>query len=101
MSSPFARIVGTSNLLGRSLESTPVGAPTCDPPSAMSIGTIISRPFSGPADLAVMETMVSAAWAGPTRPRVAWTVGDIEWFITGAGPGADLSTRIQLWLLDD
>jgi ribosomal protein S18 acetylase RimI-like enzyme len=47
-----------------------------------------------------MEGLVSAGWAGPARPRVNVTVGDLEWWIANLGPGADLAARIQLWFLE-
>lgn len=67
----------------------------------MTIATPISRDFRGPADLVLMGSMVSAAWAGPTRPLVPVTVGDLEWWVAGAGPGIDWSSRIRIWFLGD
>ena len=39
---------------------------------------ISSRPFEGRADLRAMEAPMSAAWAGPRRPFVPGTPGDLE-----------------------
>jgi hypothetical protein len=46
---------------------------------AMSSGIDSSRAWSGPDDLTSIEGLVSAAWTGPSRPRVNATVGDLEW----------------------
>jgi ribosomal protein S18 acetylase RimI-like enzyme len=62
--------------------------------------TISSRPWSGPDDLRAIEAFISAAWNGPSRPRVNATVGDLEWWIASLGPDTDLAARIQLWLLN-
>ena len=44
-----------------------------------------------------MESIVSAAWSSPARPLVHCTIGDLEWWIAGAGPGVDWSERLRLW----
>jgi len=59
-------------------------------------GEIRSRGWAGPEDTRAMAAAVSAAWSGPTRPRVACTVGDLEWWTANAGPGVDWSRRIRL-----
>jgi mycothiol synthase len=61
---------------------------------------LTSRPYA-PADLHAMESIVSAAWAGPRRPLVQCTVGDLEWWIAGGGPDVDWSTRIRIWSIGD
>jgi ribosomal protein S18 acetylase RimI-like enzyme len=47
-----------------------------------------------------MTALMSAAWAGPRRPMVPCTAGDLEWWTAGGGPDADWSSRIRLWELD-
>ncbi len=44
-----------------------------------------------------MQSIVTAAWNSDQRPLVPCTVGDLEWWVAGAGPGADLSSRIRIW----
>ena len=44
-----------------------------------------------------MTAVVSAAWAGPRRPRVSCTAGDLEWWHASGGPDASWPTRIRLW----
>jgi ribosomal protein S18 acetylase RimI-like enzyme len=63
----------------------------------MENGEISSRAWSGPEDLGTIEELISAAWNGPSRPRVNSTVGDLEWWIASLGPDADLAARIRLW----
>ncbi|HEX5824237.1 MAG TPA: N-acetyltransferase [Candidatus Limnocylindrales bacterium] len=48
-------------------------------------------------DLRAIESIVSAAWASPARPLVNCTIGDLEWWVAGAGPGVDWSERLRLW----
>lgn len=59
-----------------------------------------ARDWAGPDDLRAMQAIVSAAWIGPRRPLVSCTVGDLEWWVAGAGPDADLTQRLRLWSLD-
>lgn len=59
-------------------------------------GTIRSRPWTGVDDTRAMSASVSAAWAGPSRPRITCTVGDLEWWTAGGGPDADWSRRIRI-----
>ena len=59
-------------------------------------GGIRSRAWARPEDTRAMGAAVSAAWTGPTRPRVACTVGDLEWWTASAGPSVDWSRRIRL-----
>lgn len=58
-----------------------------------------SRPWREAADIAAMTAIVSRAWAGPRRPRVPFTVGDLEWWTAGNGPDMDWANRIRLWEL--
>lgn len=58
---------------------------------------VTSRAYAEPDDLRAMESIVSAAWSSPARPRVPCTIGDLEWWIAGAGPGVDWSERLRLW----
>jgi ribosomal protein S18 acetylase RimI-like enzyme len=48
-----------------------------------------------------MQSIVSAAWNSDHRPLVPCTVGDLEWWVAGAGPGADLSSSVRIWTYDD
>ncbi len=41
--------------------------------------------------------MLSAAWAGPTRPLVSATPGDLEWWTAQGGPDPDWPGRIRIW----
>jgi ribosomal protein S18 acetylase RimI-like enzyme len=58
---------------------------------------LTSRPWAGLDDLRAMQSIVSAAWAGPGRPLVQCTVGDLEWWIVNGGPDVDWSSRIRIW----
>ena len=58
---------------------------------------LTSRDFAGSDDLRAMQSIVSAAWAGPARPLVHCTVGDLEWWLAGGGPDVDWSSRIRIW----
>ena len=60
-----------------------------------------SRAYADRADLRAMESIVSAAWVGPRRPLVHCTIGDLEWWIAGGGPGVDWSERIRIWTTGD
>jgi mycothiol synthase len=62
---------------------------------------LTSRPYTSLDDLREMQSIVTAAWNSDQRPLVSCTVGDLEWWIAGAGPGADLSRRIRIWRDDD
>ena len=46
-----------------------------------------------------MAAIVSAAWAGPRRPHVSCTAGDLEWWHASGDPGVDWAARIRLWEL--
>jgi ribosomal protein S18 acetylase RimI-like enzyme len=59
--------------------------------------TISSRPYAVRDDLRQMESIVSAAWAGPGRPFVHCTIGDLEWWFASGGPDAAWSDRIRIW----
>jgi ribosomal protein S18 acetylase RimI-like enzyme len=61
---------------------------------------ITSRPFVDRADLRAIGAALSAAWAGPRRPFVPATVGDVEWWTALGGPEADWPARIRLWERD-
>jgi mycothiol synthase len=63
----------------------------------MTISGLSSRAYAEPDDLRAMESIVSAAWASDARPLVHCTIGDLEWWIAGAGPGVDWSERLRLW----
>ena len=58
---------------------------------------LTSRDYAGVDDLRAMQSIVSAAWAGPARPLVQCTVGDLEWWLAGGGPDVDWSSRIRIW----
>ena len=62
---------------------------------------IQSRPYESLDDLRQMQSIVSAAWNSDRRPLVPCTVGDLEWWVAGAGPGADLSNCVRIWTDDD
>jgi ribosomal protein S18 acetylase RimI-like enzyme len=47
-----------------------------------------------------MEVAMSTAWAGPRRPFVPGTPGDVEWWTCQGGPDADWPSRIRLWARD-
>ena len=66
----------------------------------MPSSSLTSRPFAGRDDLRAMEAIVSAAWAGPSRPLVRCTVGDLEWWLVGGGPDVNWSSRIRIWSID-
>jgi len=70
------------------------------PPSAFPSRAFSSRPFMGRADLAAIQAPMSASWAGPRRPFVAGTPGDLEWWTCQGGPDADWPSRIRLWERD-
>ena len=61
---------------------------------------LISRPWRDGADIAAMTAIVSGAWAGPRRPRVSCTAGDLEWWTASGGPDVDWASRIRIWELD-
>jgi ribosomal protein S18 acetylase RimI-like enzyme len=61
---------------------------------------LTSRPWRDGGDVAAMTAIVSDAWAGPRRPRVSCTPGDLEWWTAGGGPDADWASRIRIWELD-
>jgi ribosomal protein S18 acetylase RimI-like enzyme len=63
--------------------------------------SLSSRAWSGRDDLRAMESIVSAAWAGPGRPLVRCTIGDLEWGLVGGGPDVDWSSRIRIWSVGD
>jgi ribosomal protein S18 acetylase RimI-like enzyme len=63
----------------------------------MSPSAVTSRAYAERDDLRAMESVVSAAWSSPARPLVHCTIGDLEWWIAGAGPGVDWSERLRLW----
>jgi mycothiol synthase len=63
----------------------------------MATTSLSSRAWSGRDDLHAMESIVSEAWAGPARPRVHCTIGDLEWWLVGGGPDVDWSSRIRIW----
>jgi ribosomal protein S18 acetylase RimI-like enzyme len=63
----------------------------------MTGSALDSRAYAQPSDLRAMKTVVSAAWAGPDRPLVHCTIGDLEWWVASAGPGVDWSQRLRLW----
>jgi ribosomal protein S18 acetylase RimI-like enzyme len=63
----------------------------------MPTSALSSRACRQPDDLRAMESIVSAAWSSPARPFVHCTIGDMEWWVTLAGPGVDWSERLQLW----
>ena len=65
----------------------------------MPATSLTSRAWAGVDDLRSMESIVSAAWAGPDRPLVSCTVGDLEWWLAGGGPDVDWSSRIRIWSL--
>ena len=65
------------------------------------MAALSARSWAGPDDLRAMQAIVSAAWNGPRRPLVSCTVGDLEWWVAGAGPDADLRRRLRLWSLGD
>ncbi len=107
MSSPFARIVGRVGLLALRAESTglrsglrPAHDPGGYPPRVSSIGSMIARPFRDRADLRAMQAAMSRAWAGPGRPFVPGTAGDLGWWTAQGGPDADWPSRIGLWERD-
>lgn len=58
---------------------------------------LTSRPWRDAADIAAMTAIVSAAWAGPLRPRVSCTPGDLDWWTAGGGPDVDWASRIRIW----
>src|SRR4051794_829626 len=60
-------------------------------------GGIRSRAWARGEDTRAMAAAVSAAWTSPTRPRIAVTVGDLEWWTASAGPDVDWSRRIRIW----
>ena len=64
------------------------------PPDAID-----SHAFAGPDDLRAMRALVSAAWAAPDHGLVTCTVGDLEWWLAGAGPDVDWSSRIRVWTI--
>jgi ribosomal protein S18 acetylase RimI-like enzyme len=104
MSSPFARIVGRVGLLALRAESTglPSGLrPAHDeggyPPRVSSSASIVARPFRDRTDLHAMQAAMSRAWAGPGRPFVPGTAGDLGWWTAQGGPDADWPSRIGLW----
>jgi ribosomal protein S18 acetylase RimI-like enzyme len=47
-----------------------------------------------------MTGLLSAAWAGPARPFVSATPGDLEWWTAQGGPDADWPGRIRIWEID-
>jgi ribosomal protein S18 acetylase RimI-like enzyme len=63
----------------------------------MAASALRSRAYAERDDLRAMESIVSAAWSGPARPFVSCTIGDLEWWIAGAGPEVDWSERLRLW----
>ena len=65
----------------------------------MTATAVTSRAYADPDDLRAMKSIVSAAWSGPARPLVPCTIGDLEWWAAGAGPGVDWSQRLRLWSL--
>lgn len=65
----------------------------------MTSTALSSRPWAGPDDLRAMQSIVSAAWAGPDRPLVHCTIGDLEWWIVNGGPEVDWSSRIRIWTI--
>jgi ribosomal protein S18 acetylase RimI-like enzyme len=56
-----------------------------------------SRPYASSDDLREMQSIISAAWRSEHRPRVPFTVGDLEWWVAGLGPDAPLADRLRLW----
>jgi mycothiol synthase len=64
-------------------------------------GGIRCRAWAGPDDTRAIAAAVSAAWTGPTRPRIAVTVGDLEWWTASAGPDVDWSRRIRICEISD
>ena len=70
------------------------------PPPAFPSRAFTSRPFTGRADLAAIQAPMSASWAGPRRPFVAGTPGDLEWWTCQGGPDADWPSRIRIWERD-
>src|SRR4051794_3571282 len=62
-----------------------------------NLGAIRSRPWRSADDLRLMTGAVSAEWAGPRRPLVPCTAGDLEWWTALGGPDADWPARIRLW----
>jgi ribosomal protein S18 acetylase RimI-like enzyme len=56
-----------------------------------------SRAFTGRADLRAIQAPMSAAWAGPRRPLVPGTPGDLEWWTCQGGPDADWPARVRIW----
>lgn len=56
-----------------------------------------SRPYASLDDLHQMQALVTAAWRSERRPLVSCTVGDLEWWVGGSGPDADLSSRVRIW----
>ena len=44
-----------------------------------------------------MTRLLSVAWAGPRRPLVSATAGDLEWWTALGGPDIDWGQRIRLW----
>ena len=44
-----------------------------------------------------MQSIVSAAWHSDRRPLVSCTIGDLAWWVAGAGPGAALHDQIRIW----
>jgi mycothiol synthase len=66
----------------------------------MAARSLTSRSWSGPDDLRTMTGLLSAAWTGPTRPRVSGTPGDLEWWTAQGGPDADWPGRLRIWEID-
>src|SRR5689334_13139329 len=103
MSSPFARIVGRVGLLALRGPSLRAGRPfrvgdgAGYPARMSSTTTIQARPFADRTDLRAMQAAMSRAWAGPRRPFVPGTAGDLAWWTAQGGPGADWPARIGLW----
>ena len=63
----------------------------------MTVSVLSSRAYADPDDLRTMKAIVSGSWAGAHRPLVPCTIGDLEWWVAGAGPGVDWSERLRLW----
>ena len=66
----------------------------------MGTGTISSRAWASPDDVQAAGALFSASWAGPARPFVPGTVGDLEWWTALGGPDADWASRIRIWEVD-
>ncbi|HET7703132.1 MAG TPA: GNAT family N-acetyltransferase [Candidatus Limnocylindrales bacterium] len=60
---------------------------------------LTSRPWRQAADVAAMTAILSEAWAGPRRPLVSSTPGDLEWWTASGGPDVDWASRIRIWEL--